>query len=117
MKFVADEGVDRQIVLRLRQDGHTIHYVAEMEPGIPDNAVLELANKERAILLTNDKDFGEIVFREHRVTSGVVLIRLAGLSASAKAEKVSIAIRKQEAGLSEAFSVITPQAIRIRRKR
>jgi predicted nuclease of predicted toxin-antitoxin system len=85
-----------------------------MEPGISDNTVLELTNKEEAILLTSDKDFGEIVFREHRVTSGVVLIRLAGLSASAKSERVSIAIKKQAARLSNAFSVITPGAIRIR---
>ena len=40
MTFLADEGVDRQIVERLRLDGHRVAYVAEMSPGITDDAVL-----------------------------------------------------------------------------
>lgn len=71
MNFVADESVDRQVVDRLRQEGHQVRYVAEMEPGISDDAVLELANREAALLLTADKDFGELVFRQRRVLLGV----------------------------------------------
>lgn len=56
MSFVADESVDRHIVERLRQDGHQVWYVAEMEPGISDDLVLALANREAALLLTADKD-------------------------------------------------------------
>jgi Domain of unknown function (DUF5615) len=49
MNFLADESVDRQIVDRLRQDGHMVWYVAEMEPGISDDIVLGLANREWGI--------------------------------------------------------------------
>ena len=80
MKIVADEGVDRRVVGRLRQSGHQVWYVSEMEPGITDEAVLELANREGAVLLTADKDFGELVFRQERMVKGVILIRLAGIS-------------------------------------
>ena len=52
MKILADEGVDRPIVVRLRQSGYQVWYVAEMEPGISDETVLDLANQEGAILLT-----------------------------------------------------------------
>jgi predicted nuclease of predicted toxin-antitoxin system len=87
MNLLADEGVERQIVERLRQDGHTVLYIAEMEPGVPDNVVLERANEITALLVAADKDFGELVFRERRLSSGgVVLLRLAGLSAERKAE-------------------------------
>lgn len=55
MNFLADESVDRQIVERLRQDGHLVWYVAEMEPGISDDIVLASANQEAALLLTADK--------------------------------------------------------------
>ena len=72
-----DESLDRQIVDRLRREGHTVWYVAEMEPGIPDDIVLDLANREADVLLTADKDFGELVFRQGRVTSGIFLVRLA----------------------------------------
>ncbi|MDL1962260.1 MAG: DUF5615 family PIN-like protein [Deltaproteobacteria bacterium] len=63
MNFVADESVDRQIVERLRDDGHSVWYVAEMAPSISDDEVLKLANNESASLITSDKDFGELVFR------------------------------------------------------
>lgn len=44
MNFLADESVDRQIVERLRRDGHCVEYVAEIEAGVSDEAVLALAN-------------------------------------------------------------------------
>lgn len=50
-----------QIIERLRQDGHRVWYVAEMGPGISDDIVLASANREAALLLTADKDFGVIV--------------------------------------------------------
>lgn len=115
MKLVADEGVDRQIVERLRQDGHTVQYVAELEPGISDDDVLTIANQENAPLLTADKDFGELIYRQKRITSGVILIRLAGLSPIQKAEIVSRGVNQHQNELLNAFAVVTPGAIRIRR--
>lgn len=53
-----------------------------MQPGIPDDEVLNLANNESVILLTSDKDFCELVFRLRRIAAGVVLIRLFGLSSN-----------------------------------
>lgn len=73
MKILADEGVDRPIVERLRQNSHQVWHVAEMEAGSADEAVLDLANREGAVLLTTDKDFGELVFRQERMTKGVIL--------------------------------------------
>lgn len=116
MNFLADESVDRQIVDRLRQQGHAVLFVAEMEPGISDDTVLQLAHRESAVLLTADKDFGEAVFRQRRLTSGVVLVRLAGLSPAVKAELVASAIAAHTTELPEAFAVITPGTVRIRRK-
>jgi len=78
MKFLADENVDKPIVERLRDDGHIVLYVLEMEPSISDDEVIRRANQEFAFLLTADKDFGELVFRQRRIVYGVVLIRLAG---------------------------------------
>lgn len=117
MKFLADEGVDRQIVERLRQDGHQVWYVAEMEPGISDKAVLNHANNEGALLLTADKDFGELVFLQRRLASGVILIRLAGLSPMGKANVITSALSKHGEELDKAFTVITAGAIRIRQRK
>lgn len=115
MKFLADESVDRQVVDQLRIDGHEVWYVSEMEPGIPDDLVLSRANQEMAILVTADKDFGELVFRQKRISMGVILTRLAGLSPGQKAELVSAAISQHIPELESAFTVIVPGSIRIRR--
>lgn len=114
MNFVADESVDYPIVLRLRQEQHTVWAVAEMEPGIADTVVLEIANRQGVILITGDKDFGELVFRDKRYAFGVILLRLAGLTAVAKAEIVVNAIFQHHDQLASAFAVIGPRSVRIR---
>lgn len=115
MNFLADESVDRQIVDALREDDHAVLYVTEMDPGISDDEVLDKAEKGSAILITADKDFGELVFRQQRITKGVVLVRLAGLLPSKKAEIASTMIKKHLDAIQNAFSVISPNTIRIRR--
>ena len=109
MNLLADESVDRQIVGRLRRDGYPVLYVAVIEPGIPDGLVLERANEVPALLLTAGKDFGELVFRERRLSSGgVTLIRLAGLSAERKAESLSRAFAERGPEFAQTFSAIPP---------
>jgi predicted nuclease of predicted toxin-antitoxin system len=116
MILLADESVDQPIVLRLRRDGHTVTYVAELQPGIADETVLEISEKSDALLVTSDSDFGELVFRQRLSFSGVVLLRLAGLSAGRKAEVVSKAVREHGREMEHGFSVIEPASIRIRQR-
>ncbi len=115
MHILADESVDRQTVERLRQDQHRVWYVAEMQPGVPDDQVLDLANREAAILLTADRDFGELVFRQRRLTTGVVLARLAGMAPLSRAALIARVIQEYGDGLSGMFAVIAPGTVRIRR--
>jgi len=116
MYFIADENIDRQIVERLRHDGHDVQSVAEMAPGISDDEVLNLASRKSAVLLTADRDFGELVFRQQRIMGGVILVRLAGLSPSIKAAILSVAISQHISELPDAFVVVTPGRIRIRHR-
>jgi predicted nuclease of predicted toxin-antitoxin system len=115
VNFVADESVDQQIVVHLRKEGHAVQYIVETGPGASDADVLELAKRKGAILLTADKDFGEMVFRQRRVTEGVIFIRLAGQSQKRKSEIVASAVKRHGEELFRAFSVITPRGIRIRK--
>ncbi len=82
---------------------------------MPDDDVLNLANQEAALLLTADKDFGEMVFRQRLHAHGVVLIRLAGMLPARKAEVVALAIREHLQELLRSFGVIVPGMVRIRR--
>lgn len=116
MKFLADECVDWQIVDHLRKIGYEILYVPEIEQGISDEKVLDIANKESAILITADKDFGELVFRQNKITSGIVLIRLTGLQPDVKAAITVTAIKEHQEEIRNNFMVITSETVRIRKK-
>jgi predicted nuclease of predicted toxin-antitoxin system len=110
-----DEGVDRQVVGRLREDGHEVTYVAELAPGISDQEVLEQANALGALLITLDKDFGELVFRLGRISTGVLPVRMHLATPSERAEAVSDAIGAHGSELAGAFSVLSSSKLRIRR--
>lgn len=114
MRLCVDESVDRQIVDRLRRDGHEVAYIAELDPGVSDDVVLATANEQRAPLLTADKDFGELLYRQVRISFGLILIRLAGLEPQKKADVVAAALRQHAAEVAGAFTVITPGNIRVR---
>ncbi|MFZ1702626.1 MAG: DUF5615 family PIN-like protein [Pyrinomonadaceae bacterium] len=99
----------------LRQKGHKVLYVAEIEPSVSDEVVFERANVDRALLVTEDKDFGEIVFCEGKLSSGgIVLLRLAGLSTARKVGIVSDIFQKHQADLENGFCVVSPGRIRFR---
>jgi predicted nuclease of predicted toxin-antitoxin system len=114
---VADESVDRQIVEAVRSLGYDVLSIAETAPGIADEDVLSRANQIQSVLLTADKDFGELVFRQHRLHAGIVLIRLGGLPPTAKAQVVAAAIEAHAVQLEAEFCVVTDRTVRIRRSR
>lgn len=116
MNIVADENVDKEIVDRLRTDGHNILYVAELDPAIDDHAVLARSRESNAVLLTADKDFGELVFRQHLLHSGVVLIRLAGVEGKTKAELVAAAFEHHADELRLGFAVLSRRLLRLRKQ-
>lgn len=86
-----------------------------MHKGITDDQVLDLANSSNSLLLTEDKDFGELIYRQRRVHCGVILIRLFGLSSNLKAQRTSEALRDQPQAFDGAFTLISPGIMRIRR--
>ena len=114
MNLYADEGVDRQIVEALRAAGFDVAYAAEIDPAMADDVILEKAQTEDRLLLTSDKDFGELVYRLGKASEGVMLIRLAGLSVTLKARLVVEAVSGRTDELPGAFSVLSPGLLRIR---
>ena len=83
--LVAAENVDAPIVAALRVAGHNVVYVRVLAPGIDVARVLEIANSHDALVLTSDKDFGELVFRQGLIRAGVLLYSLAGIAARSMA--------------------------------
>ena len=116
MNFLADENIEAEIVDFLRSNKYEVDYVPEMSPGIVDKEIISQANKNNSILITSDKDFGELVFRQHLVHNGVILIRLHGMTVEKKAEIVLNFVKDYSSKIPNSFSVITKSNIRIRSK-
>lgn len=114
--ILADENVVSAIVQRLRADGWDVVWIAEVSPSIDDPDVLDRAARDSRILVTDDKDFGELVVRERRSHRGVVLLRLAGMSPGDRAELVSRLFAASCAELVGAFTVVDREGrVRIRK--
>jgi predicted nuclease of predicted toxin-antitoxin system len=113
MKFVADESLDFPIVVALRTEGYDVYSIKEQSPRMDDEAILKIANEQKRILITCDKDFGELVFRLQLVSSGIVLLRLPELSNQKKIEAMLALVAQHGEILNSSFCVITSGKLRI----
>ncbi len=113
MNFVADESCARPVVLALRAAGHDVIAIAEIAKGATDEQVLERALKEKRVLITEDRDFGELVFARGRSSSGVILVRFPSQARRAKSATVIEAVSKMGSRLRDAFTVVEPGRVRI----
>jgi len=113
MKFLIDESVEKPIVDWLRDQKYDV--VAESSSGITDEEVIRFANSETRILITNDKDFGELIFRQGRTTQGILLIRAANEESSNKIRLVKEVLKEVKDKLKGNFVVVNKTGIRIRK--
>ena len=115
IKIVADESVDYSIVLLLRNAGYSIYSISEKSPSVTDSAVLKTAVKNKSLLITEVKDFGELVYRLNMKHCGILLIRLIEFTSAEKADLVLLTIEKHFPKLINVFSVLDKKRIRIRK--
>ena len=116
MRFVADEGCDFAVVHALRAAGHEVTAILEIAPRAEDTAILDLAVREHRILLTEDKDFGELVHANARAASGVILVRFPGNARATLPTAVTTLVNEKGEQLFGCFVVVQPGRIRISRE-
>lgn len=115
MRFLADESCDFTFVRVLRVTGHDVLAVTEAAPGAPDEKVIALARSQRRILITEDKDFGQLVFAAAASTSGVIYVRYPMRYRSTLGADVLRLVEQRGEALIGAFAVVEPGRIRIGR--
>lgn len=115
MRFLADESCDFAVVRALRAEGYDVLTVVEVCAGVEDQYVLELAINERRILLTEDKDFGRLVYVEGMAKVGVLLLRFPALARKELCSAVVRLVNNKGDKIKESFVVIQPGRIRIRK--
>ncbi len=113
MKFLADESFDFPFIQAMRNEGYDVSAIVETNSGVDDEAVLKIANDEARILLTCDKDFGELVFRLKLIHSGIILFRVPDVSTELKISFLINCLKNHFGKLALSFTVISSQKIRI----
>ena len=115
MKIIADENIDRSIVLALRESGYDVLAIVESFPGISDVQVAELVSQHKALLLTEDKEFADVLVWKKQYKFGVVLIRLSDVSSIEKGRITAHTVAQHEFEMTNAVTAITSRSIRIRK--
>ena len=114
MRILADENVPRPIVAWLRDTGHDVLYAAESRKQTSDADLLAEAEAQGYLVFTQDKDFGELVFRDHLNSHGVILLRMQNRPAAIRLVRLQQVWTLVESRLPGHFVVVTASKIRLR---
>lgn len=114
LKFLADECCDTGLIALLRAAGHDLSYISEEGAGTEDDSVLQKAYTENRILLTEDKDFGELVCRLRKPSAGVILIRIPVKQRHLKYPRLKKLIDEHADRLFGRFVVVDTEKFRFR---
>lgn len=115
MKLLADENLDNEIIMQLRKLNFDVVSIREFYSGYDDFYVLEISFNENRILITEDKDFGELVNKYEQNHCGIILLRLQDIS---REDKIKLTVESVKNYINEFplnFTVITSKSIRIKK--
>ena len=112
LKFLADVNVEQSVIETIRQIGYEVKAVKDIDLGMKDEEILKLAQKEAFILVTNDKDFGELVFRKKWLTKGIILFRCKGENSQEKSKLIRKLLMGYREKIERHFVVVTNRKFR-----
>jgi predicted nuclease of predicted toxin-antitoxin system len=113
LRFLADESCDFAIVRALRAEGYDVLAVSEVSQRSDDRELIEQAHREKRILLTEDKDFGWLVFVSYAESAGVILVRFPGDARQTMVQMVQKLVHEQGERLVGVFVVVQPGYVRV----
>lgn len=115
MKFLVDESTGVKISQHLSQLGHDSFCVAEKFLGVSDEEVLRKAEKEKRILITNDKDFSTLIFYYKMESQGVILLRLKDDSIGNKIRVIENLLANHSDQIKGNFLIVSDDKVRVRK--
>jgi predicted nuclease of predicted toxin-antitoxin system len=116
VRFLVDECTGSSVAHWLREQGHVAFSVYDEARGIDDDVIIQKASEENWILITNDKDFGARVYREHHSHRGVVFLRLKDERANNKIETLRRLLDGYADRLADHFIVVSETRVRFAKK-
>ena len=116
MRFLVDECTGPVLAAWLRDQNHDVFSVFDEARGMDDNDMIQKALEEHWILITNDKDFGNKVYRDGRLHQGVILLRLKDERSTSKIQVLSRLFETYLDKLQNSFLVVTEKQVRFAHK-
>lgn len=113
MRFLVDECTGPAVAKWLRSLHHDVFSIYDETRGLDDESIIKKANLENYILITNDKDFGEIVFRMRKPHKGVILLRLEDEQSENKISVLQQVLESYSDKLADNFTIVTEKTVRI----
>jgi predicted nuclease of predicted toxin-antitoxin system len=115
LKFLVDVGVGRTVEEFLLEKGYDTKAVRSLDQGMPDQEIIRLATSERRMVITMDKDFGELVYHSGMDHCGILLLRLEDATGVEKRRVISRILAKYSDKMENNFCVYQNNKFRIRK--
>jgi len=115
LKFLVDVGVSKKVEKWLFDHGYDTKNVRDVDPRMSDKAILKIAVSERRMVITMDKDFGELVYNSGLLHGGVLLLRLEEAKTDEKIKVIEKILEKYADNLLNKFCVFKDGKLRIRK--
>lgn len=112
LKFLANVNIEKPIVDFLLKNGYDVKWVADIDKKMTDTQVCDLANKEQRVILTNDKDFSEIVFYQKKIVYGIILFRIKGQNIHVKLTLLEKLLKNYSDKIKNHFVVVTKEKLK-----
>jgi predicted nuclease of predicted toxin-antitoxin system len=116
MRFLVDECTGPAVARWLEEQGHEVYSVYEKIRGADDEEIIKRAFAEQWIVITNDKDFGEKVYREKYPHRGIILLRLQNDRVAPKIAAIKRVLDHYADRLVDRFVVVTEKTVRFSRR-
>jgi predicted nuclease of predicted toxin-antitoxin system len=104
------------VIRALRSEGHDVTAIAEIAKGAPDELVMKRAFDEKRVLITEDSDFGELVYARRRPSLGVIFVKFDSRARLAKPAAVVEAVTKLGRRLRDGYTVVEPGRVRLAKR-
>ncbi len=114
LRFIVDVGVSNKVEKWLADQGFDVKNVRDIDPRISDHEIVKIASQENRMVITMDKDFGELVYRTSVVHTGVLLLRLEACSSEEKLNVIKRILEEHQDKMVGKFCVYKDNNLRIR---
>jgi predicted nuclease of predicted toxin-antitoxin system len=114
LKFLADESCDFAVVRSLREANYDVDAIMEIASGESDANIIKMAVSSGRILITEDRDFGDLVYAHQQTHGGIILIRYPSTARKKMADAIRDLIDQKGESLLGCFVVVSPLKVRIK---